>query len=423
MSDQEVLRPFPGLVVHPDWADRVVSGPYDAYSPAQRAAMAAENPYSFLHVTRSQEDVPPEERDDIDALIDYCADSMDRLYDLGAYRSHDEPVLFLYRMGIDTPEGRHVQTGIMGLVPVTDVDDPRILRHEAVRPGRTDLLARHLLTVGSSSSPISLTYRSDGELEAAIARCCETPPVLDARHEGVEQTVWAVGGDDSASLIAAFGGRSLYVTDGHHRLAAAVDARSRVPERPDDGPLEWIQAVLFADEQMLVLPFHRRVGDSAGRRADELAEALGACGLLVPIEAADAARPQHPGSVGVYLGGGWYTLDLPLPAGDRAVDALDVSRLQDGILGPVFGVTDPGSDPMIDYVPDPVGMSELVNRCDEDNRVGFVLYPTSVTELMDVADDGDLMPPKSSYFEPKPRSGVFIRRLDRELSTPAAPGS
>jgi uncharacterized protein (DUF1015 family) len=423
MSDQEVLRPFPGLVVDPAWADRVISGPYDAYTPAQRSAMAAENPYSFLHVTRSQEDVPPEQRDDIDGLIDYCAASMHRLYDAGAYRCHDEPVLFLYRMGIDTSEGRHVQTGIMGLVPVTEDGDRRILRHEAVRPGRTDLLARHLLTVGASSSPISLTFRSDEDLEAAIASCCEQPPVLDSHHEGVDQTVWAAGGDDAAALIAAFGRRTLYVTDGHHRLAAAVDARSRVPDRPGDGPLEWIQAVLFADEQLLVLPFHRRVGDRSGRRADELVEALGASGPLTRVDDADAARPRSPGSVGVYLAGDWYTLELPPPAGDRAVDALDVSRLQDGILGPVFGVIDPGSDPMIDYVPDPVGVDALVERCDEDNRVGFVLYHTSVTELMDVADDGDLMPPKSSYFEPKPRSGIFVRRLDREQDPGEAPGS
>jgi uncharacterized protein (DUF1015 family) len=423
MSDQEVLRPFPGLVVDPAWADRVISGPYDAYTPAQRSAMAAENPYSFLHVTRSQEDVPPEQRDDIDGLIDYCAASMHRLYDAGAYRCHDEPVLFLYRMGIDTSEGRHVQTGIMGLVPVTEDGDRRILRHEAVRPGRTDLLARHLLTVGASSSPISLTFRSDEDLEAAIASCCEQPPVLDSHHEGVDQTVWAAGGDDAAALIAAFGRRTLYVTDGHHRLAAAVDARSRVPDRPGDGPLEWIQAVLFADEQLLVLPFHRRVGDRSGRRADELVEALGASGPLTRVDDADAARPRSPGSVGVYLAGDWYTLELPPPAGDRAVDALDVSRLQDGILGPVFGVIDPGSDPMIDYVPDPVGVDALVERCDGDNRVGFVLYHTSVTELMDVADDGDLMPPKSSYFEPKPRSGIFVRRLDREQGPGEAPGS
>ncbi|MED5583154.1 MAG: DUF1015 family protein, partial [Actinomycetota bacterium] len=169
MSDQDVLRPFPGMVVDPEWVDRVISGPYDAYTPEQRVAMAAENPYSFLHVTRSQEDLPPEQRDDIDGLIGYCADSMHRLYDAGVYRCHDEPVLFLYRMGIDTPDGRHVQTGIMGLVPVTEDGDRRILRHEAVRPGRTDLLARHLLTVGASSSPISLTFRSDDGLEAVIA--------------------------------------------------------------------------------------------------------------------------------------------------------------------------------------------------------------------------------------------------------------
>jgi len=289
MSDQDVLRPFPGMVVDPEWVDRVISGPYDAYTPAQRVAMAAENPYSFLHVTRSQEDLPPEQRDDIDGLIGYCADSMHRLYDAGVYRCHDEPVLFLYRMGIDTPDGRHVQTGIMGLVPVTEDGDRRILRHEAVRPGRTDLLARHLLTVGASSSPISLTFRSDDGLEAVIARCCEQQPVLDSHHEGVDQTVWAVGGLDAAALIDAFGRRTLYVTDGHHRLAAAIDARSRVPDRPDDGPLEWIQAVLFADEQLLVLPFHRRVGDQAGRNADELVDALGASGTLTPAGGAEAA--------------------------------------------------------------------------------------------------------------------------------------
>ncbi len=423
MSDQDVLRPFPGMVVDPEWVDRVISGPYDAYTPEQRVAMAAENPYSFLHVTRSQEDLPPEQRDDIDGLIDYCADSMHRLYDAGVYRCHDEPVLFLYRMGIDTPDGRHVQTGIMGLVPVTEDGDRRILRHEAVRPGRTDLLARHLLTVGASSSPISLTFRSDDGLEAVIAHCCEQQPVLDSRHEGVDQTVWAVGGDDAASLIVAFGRRTLYVTDGHHRLAAAIDARSRVPDRPDDGPLEWIQAVLFADEQLLVLPFHRRVGDRAGRNADELVDALGASGTLTPAGGAEAARPRAPGTVGVYLAGDWYTLELPAAVGERAVDALDVSRLQDGVLGPVFGVIDPGEDPMIDYVPDPVGVEILVERCDEDGRIGFVLHHTSVTELMDVADDGDLMPPKSSYFEPKPRSGLFVRRLDRESDTVEAPRS
>ncbi|MBQ89940.1 MAG: hypothetical protein CL441_00750 [Acidimicrobiaceae bacterium] len=423
MSASEILRPFPGLVVDSGWAERVVSGPYDAYTPAQRAAMAAQNPYSFLHVTRSQEDIPPEQRDDVDGLVDYCAASMQRLYDAGAYLAYDAPTLFLYRMGIDTPEGRHEQTGIMGLVPVTEDGDCRVLRHEAVRPGRTDLLARHLLAVGASSSPISLTFRSDDDLEAVIARHCEGTPVLDSHHEGVHQVVWTLDGAAADELVAAFGQRTLYVTDGHHRLAASVDARSRVTDRPDDGPLEWIQAVLFADEQLLVLPFHRLVGDRAGRTPGEVVEALGACGGLAPATDAAAARPTSPGLAGVYVAGDWWTLELPDAAGDRAVDALDVSRLQDGVLAPVFGITDPGNDPMIDYVPDPVGVEALVERCDEDGRIGFVLHHTSVAELMDVADAGDLMPPKSSYFEPKPRSGVFVRRLEREGAVSGAPDS
>ena len=405
-----VLRPFPGLVVDPAWADRVTTGPYDAYSPAERVAIAESNPYSFLNVTRSQEDVPAEWRDDVDWLIGQCAESMQRIYDVGAYRAHDEPSLFLYRL----EAGDHTQTGVMGLVPVTDPGDRRVLRHEAVRPGRADLLTRHLVEVGMSSSPISLTYRTDDVLDAAIADGCAGEPVLEADGDGIHQTVWALSGEAADLLMAAMGDRPLYVTDGHHRLAAAVEARHRNPGIDDGHPLQWTQAVLFPDAEMQVLAAHRRVGDRAGRSADELIDALSAIGPLTPCVDVAEARPDGPGTVGVYVGGRWFSMDLPTASGKRAVDLLDVSRLQDGILAPVLGVTDPGSDPMIDYVPEPVGIASLVDRCEADRRVGFVLHPTSVAEMMAVADEDGLMPPKSSYFEPKPRSGVFVRRLDRE---------
>ncbi len=405
-----VLRPFPGLVVDPAWADRVTTGPYDAYSPAERVAIAESNPYSFLNVTRSQEDVPAEWRDDVDWLIGQCAESMQRIYDAGAYRAHDEPSLFLYRL----EDGDHTQTGVMGLVPVTEPGDHRVLRHEAVRPGRADLLTRHLVEVGMSSSPISLTYRTDDVLDAAISDGCAGEPVLEADGDGIHQTVWALSGEAADVLMAAMGDRPLYVTDGHHRLAAAVEARHRNPEINDGHPLQWTQAVLFPDAEMQVLAAHRRVGDRAGRSADELIDALSAIGPLTPCVDVAEARPDGPGTVGVYVGSRWFTMDLPAASGERAVDLLDVSRLQDGILAPVLGVTDPGSDPMIDYVPEPVGIASLVDRCEADRRVGFVLHPTSVAEMMAVADEDGLMPPKSSYFEPKPRSGVFVRRLDRE---------
>ena len=412
-----VLHPFPGLVVHSEWADQGTTGPYDAYSPDERAALSEANPFNFLNVTRSMEDVPEERRHDVDGLLAECAAAMDRLYGVGAYRSFEDPALFLYRLEVDRPTGRHSQTGIVGLVPVVGDRDHRILRHEEVRPDRTELMARHLVTVGASSSPISLAYRADADLDAEVARCCAAEPVLVSESEGVDQVVWAVTGSDAEHLADLIGDRTLYVTDGHHRMAAAAQALQATED--GSGPLAWTQAVLFPDQEMLVLPFHRRVGDALRRLPGDLLEALWTVGSIEERDGAEAARPDRPGRVGVYLGGRWYSLVLPAAVGDRAVDLLDVARLQDGVLDPVFGIVDPGSDPMLDYVPDPAGLEALAGRCDEDGRVGFVTYPLSVTELMAVADAGELMPPKSSYFEPKPRSGVFLRRLDREINSGA----
>jgi len=411
-----LLRPFPGLVVRPEWADRVTTGPYDAYSPAERAAIAAVNQFSFLHVTRSQEDVAPERRHDVEGLLNGCSAAMQQLYDADAYVRHDEPALFLYRLEVERPENGpgscHIQTGIMGLVPVTEENDRRILRHEAVRPGRTDLLAMHLTTVGASSSPVSLTFRSSGELAREMARLCTAEHELTSESDGVRQTVWAVTGEDADHLVELLGDRTLYVTDGHHRLAAAATARSRSSD--PDGPLGWTQAVLFPDSEMLVLPFHRLVTDQSDRTTAELLAALSDVGHVESMEDAASARPTVAGKVGVYLDGAWYSLTLPEASGRRPVDMLDVSRLQDSVLTQVFGIADAASDPNITYVPDPLGMDALVQRCDDNGCIGFVLHATSVEELMAVADADERMPPKSSYFEPKPRSGVFVRRLARE---------
>lgn len=405
-----MLRPFPGLVINGEWAERVTTGPYDAYSPAERVKIATSNPYSFLNVTRSQEDLPAERREDVDGLIHLCAESMQRIYDAGAYVEYDEPSLFLYR--IDTEN--HTQTGIMGLVPVTEPEDPRVLRHESVRPNRTNLLTRHLLEVGMSSSPISLTYRTDEALETEVAAGCASEPILETNGDGIRQTVWALSGMAADNLIVALGDRPLYVTDGHHRLAAALEALHRNPGASGNHPLRWTQAVLFPDSEMQVLAFHRSVSDGACRPTDDLLAAIAAVANIVEVDDADLARPKEPGTTGVYIDGRWFKMDLPAALGDRAVDLLDVSRLQDGILAPVFGITNPGSDPLIDYVPEPLGIDALTAKCISENRVGFLVHATSVFEMMAVAEESGLMPPKSSYFEPKPRSGVFIRRLNRE---------
>ena len=411
-----VLRPFPGLVIRPEWAERVTTGPYDAYSPPERAAIAAVNQFSFLHVTRSREDVAPERRHDVEGLLNGCSAAMQRLYEVDAYVQHDEPTLFLYRLEMDKPEhgpgSTHIQTGIMGLVPVTEENDRKILRHEAVRPGRTDLLAMHLTTVGASSSPVSLTFRSSDKLSQEMSRLCCVTPDLKTDDGGIRQTVWSITGSDADSLINLLGDCTLYVTDGHHRLAAAATARSRSAD--PDGPLGWTQAVLFPDSEMLVLPFHRIVVDQSNRTTADLLEAFSTVGSIQTRTDAHSARPSVPGVIGLYLDGNWYSLTLPEASGRRPVDLLDVSRLQDSVLTPLFGISDVGSDENISYVPGPLGLDVLVERCNDKSGIGFVMYPTSVEELMSVADAGERMPPKSSYFEPKPRSGVFIRRLAKE---------
>ena len=401
------LLPFPGLVVKSEWADQVVTGPYDAYTPEQRIKISRENPYSFLNVTKSREDLPEESRDDVENLLASCSDAMNLLYEADVYNSYDEPSLFLYRLEI---EG-HAQTGVMGLLPVTDDDDQQILRHELFRPGRAQLMAHHLMTVGASSSPVSLTYRSDKALEEEMTRLCLNEPELISNNEGVLQTVWVVSGDDAQKLSSLFEEKTFYVTDGHHRLAAASEARDLFGDA--GGPLNHIQAVLFPDSEMLVLPFHRQIQDRKDRTPEELFDSLTAIGSLTSRENVSEARPDA-GQVGIYLNHSWHTMNLPPSSSNRVVDQLDVSRLQDGILKPLFDIEDPGNDPVISYVPEPVGVATLESQCDAAGSIGFILPPTSINELMAVADGGERMPPKSSYFEPKPRSGVFVRRLDRE---------
>ena len=407
-----ILRPFPGLVVDSSWAERVTAGPYDSYTPDERAHLSETNPYNFLNVTRSLEDVSESRRNDIADLLTECTVAVQRLYDVGAYQTFDDPVVFLYQLKVELPSGVHIQTGIVGLVPVVDKDDPRILRHEEVRSDRVDFMAQHRLVVGVSPGPISLAYRSDLSLEDEVSQCCTGDPVLSLTTEGAQQKVWVVNGVKADRLISILGSRTLYVTDGHHRLEAATEALRR--SENTTGPLSWIQAVLFPEHEMLVMPFHRCVKDPYGRPADELLKVLKKIGLLTERAGSEFARPKKSGEVGVYLSKKWYSLDLPKAAGSRIVDQLDVSRLQSGIFSKVFKVADLLDNQMIDYVPDTVGLEVFTRRCDSESRVGFVMHPMSVAGLMRVADAGELMPPKSSYFYPKPSSGVFLRKLDRE---------
>ena len=406
------LSPFPGLVVKPEWVEKVTTGPYDSYSPKQRAEIISENPLSFLNVTRSSEDLPEGQSNDIEKLLLECKKSMELLYENDVYQFFDTPSLFIYKIEIPYNGTSHSQTGIVGLVPVEGNENLQILRHEKVRPERSKLMSRHLVTVGASSSPISLTYRNDESLEKMINKCTLNDPVLLTENEKMKQTIWRVSGEDVEELSALVEEKVLYITDGHHRMAAAEEALKNSVE--NYAPLRWTQAVLFPDNEMLVLPFHRRVGDPKGRSSEELLKAINSVCKITRVE--QEVTPRHTREIGVFLNNEWYLLTLPESRGSGLVDQLDVSILQNEILGPIFEVENPGTHELIDYVPGPLGIDVVKERCQLDSWVGFILHPLTIGDLMTVAEAGELMPPKSSYLMPKPRSGVFVRNLERELN-------
>ena len=403
------LKGFPGLVVKPEWVEKVTTGPYDSYTPEQRQVITSENQLSFLNVTRSLEDLPVEQGNDAEGLLNECKEAMDHLYKADVYQSFDEPSLFIYRIDIRHNGSIHSQTGIVGLVPVEDTESVQILKHEEVRPERSDLMSRHLVAVGASSSPISLTYKNDEQLDKAITNCTSNEPVLMTEDSEMKQTIWKVGGETAKELSELVSNKILYITDGHHRMAAAEEALKK--SNKNYGPLESTLAVLFPDDEMLVLPFHRRVGDPEGRSSQDLLKAISA---VCEIEKSDETTPERIGEVGLYLDGQSHKIILPKSNGSNLVDQLDVARLQEHILAPIFGVVNPGTHKLIDYVPGPLGINVVKERCDKDSWLGFVMHPLKIKDLMDVAEAGELMPPKSSYLMPKPRSGVFVRDLNRE---------
>ena len=403
------LKGFPGLIIKPEWVKKVTTGPYDAYTPEQRQVITSENPFSFLNVTRSFEDLPTEKQNDIEGLLNDCKEAMNHLYETKVYQTFDEPSLFIYRIDIPHNGKTHSQTGIVGLVPVEDTGSLRILKHEEVRPERSDLMSRHLVTVEASSSPISLTCKNDEQLNKAINNCTSNNPVLITEDSEMKQTIWRVAGETARELSGLVNNKTLYITDGHHRMAAAEEALKK--SKNHNKALESTLAVLFPDDEMLVLPFHRRVGDIENRSSQELLKSINS---VCEIEKSEDFSPKQDGEVALYIDGQNYQMLLPKSNRNNLVDQLDVARLQEHILSPIFGVVNPGTHKLIDYVPGPLGVDVVKERCDKDSWVGFIMHPLNIKNLMDVAEAGELMPPKSSYLMPKPRSGVFVRDLNRE---------
>jgi uncharacterized protein (DUF1015 family) len=403
MTTRHLLAAFPGWLIKPEWAARVIAGAYDAKSPSERRDIVEANPYSYLGVTRSAEDLADGDAADDQELVRRGAQTLLGILDAGAFAATGSSTLYVYRLTF----AGHAQTGVVGALDVEAFTDGRVLTHENVRPDRAGLLARHLREVGATSSPITLTHRANPAVTELLDLVATRTATVDHVIEEVRHQVWPLTEPEAETVSSLLDSVTLYVTDGHHRSAAALAGAASQPEPTFLRTL----AAVFPDDALRVEAFHRRVPDRQGRTTEALIAALQEIGSVQRCGTQEEARPQAPQQIGVYHQHHWLLLTLPQPETASAVGRLDVERLRQDIIAEVFGIDELIPNSGIDYVPAPSGIDEVRLRCDEDGSVGFIMYPTTVGDLMAVADARELMPPKSSYVAPKPRSGIFLRLL------------
>lgn len=400
------IHPFRALRPEPPAAAAVAAVPYDVVSADEARALAAGNPLSFLHVSRAEIDLPPDTDPHADVVYETAAANFAALRRIAPLVEEVTPSLYLYRLRM----GSHEQIGIAGCFSVDEYEQDVIRKHERTRKDKEDDRTRHLLTLGAQTGPVFLTYPAAAAIDGLVARAIGAEPLFDFEAaDQVRHTLWHLASDDRDAVVADFGRIPLlYIADGHHRAASAMRARAAVRERtPGSAPTDadTFLAVAFPDDQMQVLPYHRVVRDLAGQSPDAFLAALAGRVRLSP----GSATPAGPGQVSMYLAGRWHDLALaPAPAGTDAADRLDVSRLQAQVLEPLLGIGDPRTDTRIDFVGGIRGPGALVERVEAGSAaVAFALYPVNVRDLMAIADAGGIMPPKSTWFEPKLRDGLL----------------
>jgi uncharacterized protein (DUF1015 family) len=406
------LHPFDALRPAPELAAKVAAVPYDVVNRSEAADLARDNPLSFLHVGRSDIDLP-ENTDPHDPRIYAKArEAFEGFLSQGVLIREGKPALYLYRQIMS---GR-AQTGLVGCVHIDDYEQDVIRKHEKTRQDKEDDRTRHVLTLGAHAEPVFLTYRGRTEIDVLSEPVLGTDPLYDfTAPDGVRHTVWHI--PQTEPWVEAF--RDVphaYVADGHHRSASAWRAgkelRAANPKHRGDEEYNWFLAVLFPAHQLTILPYNRVVRDLGGQSAAEVLRALRDVGRLAP---ADHPRPPRPGTFCVYLADAWYRIEFDEGSIDRRdpIGSLDVSLLQDRVLGPVLGIGDPRTDQRIDFVGGIRGTAELERRVNSgEMAIAFSLYPTTLDQLMAVSDAGAVMPPKSTWFEPKLRSGLFVHTLE-----------
>lgn len=391
------IYPFAALRPTPKAAAAVASVPYDVVNAEEARALASGNPLSFLHVSRPEIDMGQGADPHSDAAYQQATHAFNTLKSDAPLVVEDTPSFYVYRLTM----GAHVQAGVAACYSIDEYDKDLIKKHEKTRPDKEDDRTRHMMAIGAQTGPVFLTYRASKAVDAIVTRIVQGEPLFDiTAPDGVRHEVWQAPATENAAIVDAFAKvDALYIADGHHRAASAARTRRALAAK-GAGEHDRVLAVAFPDDQMQVLPYNRVVRDLNGLTAESLVAAIE---QRFSVRKGGAASPASKGTVAMYLGGQWYSIDMK-----TASDALDVDVLQTAVLEPILGIKDVRTDKRIDFVGGIRGTGELERGVDAGTyAVAFSLYPVSVNDLMRVSDAGGIMPPKSTWFEPKLRDGLL----------------
>lgn len=378
--------------------------PYDVVNTEEARALAAGNALSFLHVSRAEIDLPDGTDPYSPQVYEKAAAAFAALRTAAPLEVEADPSLYVYRLQM----GSHVQTGVAGCFSVDEYDTDLIKKHERTRRDKEDDRTRHILSVRGQTGPVFLTYQAAPVVDSVVARITTQPPfVTFTAPDGIVHTLWRASAADRDALVQAYAAiPALYIADGHHRAASAARARQELGGAAKaSGEWDTFLAVAFPDDQMQVLAYNRVVKDLAGETPASLLAQIAAVHTVRP----GGPVPSRPGIVCMYLAGAWHEIALgPQPASAGPSDRLDVSVLQDTVLAPLLGIGDVRSDKRIDFVGGARGTAELESLVTSGRAaVAFSMFPVRVADLMVISDTGGIMPPKSTWFEPKLRDGLL----------------
>ncbi|QXD24987.1 DUF1015 family protein [Opitutia bacterium ISCC 51] len=403
------IRAFKGLRPDPQHAAKVASLPYDVVNTSEARELAQGNPHSFLHVVRAEIDLP--EGTDLysDPVYTKAKENLDQLKATGAIVREEAPSLYVYQQVMDG----HKQKGLVSVCHIEDYLNDLIKKHEKTRPQKEDDRTKLNATLNAHPGPVFLTYRDEATINESIDQITQEEPLIDfTAPDGVQHTVWRVA--QTEALVSAFADIPFsYVADGHHRSASAArvgaERKANNPNHTGEEDYNWFLAVNFPASQLKILPYNRLVFDLNGHSEEDFLERVKSVATVT--EDVDPS-PNQVGKVSMYFNNRWYGLEFAPDESLDPVSRLDISRLQDSILSPILGIEDPRTSDRIDFIGGIRGTEELEKRVHNgDGPVAFSMYPVTIGQLMDIADAGATMPPKSTWFEPKLRSGLFVHTI------------